>query len=180
MVQRARYLSTLQVIALLTALGGSQGVLVNVTVDDENGDQRTQALPSYTPEDKWAQGATCTKCLAQPDSLEAFDYTWHDSTQEGGESGVRTIEMTFTGSAVYVFFILANEVTEYVTTLTNVTFSLDGSYAGSYVHSPSPTTDYQYNVPVYVNASLENSQHIFEVRTTGEANSLILFDYLIY
>lgn len=86
-----------------------------------------------------------------------------------------------TGSALYIFFILANNVT-YATTFTDIEFVLDnGAVASTYTHTPGTATDYQYNVPVYANDSLGSGQHNMMIQPVNSGNNvLILFDYLIY
>lgn len=80
---------------------------------------------------------------------------------------------------MYAYCILANTVPT-APTLTNLTFTLDGDAAGSFVHIPTNGTDFQYNIPVYVNSSLPNAQHAITIEATGTNSSLVLFDYLVY
>ncbi|THH03762.1 hypothetical protein EW145_g6027 [Phellinidium pouzarii] len=130
--QRLNSNITSVILILLLYLGMSQGVLFNVTVDDENGDSISGRKPVYN------------------------------------------------GSAVYTFVILANTI-PFVTTLTNMSFSIDGEEVGNFLYIPSEDTLYEYNVSAYVNTSLVNTQHTFIIQTAIGGNaSLILFDYLIY
>lgn len=88
--------------------------------------------------------------------------------------------MAHTGTAVYAYCIMAN-IVAYVTTMTNLTILLDGEDVGSYVHVPTASSDFQYDVPVYVNTSLSNTQHVLSLQAKGDTNStIILFDYVIY
>jgi hypothetical protein len=100
---------------------------------------------------------------------------------------------------VYVYCIVPNQVPSSVT-VANVTFTMvrsscrvysspsnlillcvqDGHIVGSYVHIPDNATDIQYNVPVYVNTSLSDGPHTLSMATSGDVNSLILFDYAMY
>lgn len=57
---------------------------------------------------------------------------------------------------------------------------MDGKLVGTYQHIPTTSVDYQYNVPVYVNTSLSNQQHVLTMEATGTNASLILFDYADY
>ena len=88
---------------------------------------------------------------------------------------------TYRGNKTYLFNALANTVDVDQDTATNMTFSLDGETVGTFDHVPSSSTEFQYNVPVYTNQSLENMQHelVIEARN-GPQPSLILFDYIIY
>lgn len=84
------------------------------------------------------------------------------------------------GSALYIFLIIANNVTN-ATTFTEVDFVLDQLPAGTYTHTPSTSTDYQYNVAVYANDSLALGEHNMMIQPVNSGNDvLILFDYLIY
>lgn len=153
----------------------------NVTVDDELGDSETGQVPTYKPSGVWNQGATCTGCFVQLDKSLTFDGTWHDSTYAPNDEPY-TVEINFTGTAVYTFFALANFV-QFATTLTNVSFTLDDNIVGTFEHIPTTSTDFIYKAPVYVNESLENVPHNFLITAIGPDsanNSLILFDNLIY
>lgn len=81
---------------------------------------------------------------------------------------------------MYTYFICANTVKD-ATTLTNLTFALDGGQVGTFVHVPKATTDFEYNVLGYAGTNLSKGQHQLIIQTTGDASdSLILFDYLVY
>ncbi|KAI0326739.1 hypothetical protein GY45DRAFT_1258403, partial [Cubamyces sp. BRFM 1775] len=152
----------------------------NRTIDDENGDSVTGIVPSYSPIASWSQGSTCTGCYIHLDPSQAFDGTWHDATHTPGDPEPRVITAQFTGTAVYVYNVLANTV-QYTTTLTNITFTLDGASAGQYVHIPTDSTDFQYDVPVFVKENLANTDHTIIIEATGDTNSsLVLFDYIVY
>ncbi|KAL1951064.1 hypothetical protein VTO73DRAFT_213 [Trametes versicolor] len=157
------------------------GLLVNRTIDDEQGDIVTGRQPTYLPDGGWALGSACIGCNINSsvvDVSKAFDNTWHDVTHnpEGPE---QVITATFSGVAVYVFNIIANTIHS-TTTLTNLSFTLDGEPVGSYLHAPDTSTDILYNVSVYSSTGLANGPHTLEIRPTGPFNSLILFDYITY
>lgn len=62
-----------------------------------------------------------------------------------------------------------------------MSFVLDGAPAGTFVHEPKATTDYEYNILGLVNTNIPEGQHQLLIQTTGDQNaSLVLFDYLIY
>ena len=94
--------------------------------------------------------------------------------------------------AVYGYFILANQV-NLTTTHTNISFTLDDNYVGKFEHIPGDTEELQYNAPVYVNETLENTSHKLVIAAVGPGwdpsividcqqhnDSLLLFDYLTY
>ncbi|KZT24560.1 hypothetical protein NEOLEDRAFT_1094376 [Neolentinus lepideus HHB14362 ss-1] len=155
--------------------------LTNRTIDDQYGDEVSGLVPGYSPAASWAQGSTCTGCFIHADPSQAYRGTWHDSTHTPGDAEPRVIYISFNGTAIYAYCILANYV-QYTTTLTNLTFRLDGNGVGeNYVHVPTTSTSFQYNVPVYVNDSIPNGQHTLEIEATGDTNSsLVLFDYATY
>ena len=175
------YSSTLSSFAFLLRIAPVFSILVNRTIDDERGDSLTGQKPLYTPEDQWHQGATCSVCLVNPSTLDTsqiFDTTWHDGTYDlGGEDF--TVQANFTGTAVYVFNIIPNTVSG-ATTLTNLTFTLDGDFVGQFTHTPDATADVTYRAPVYTNTTLSNSEHSLIMRAGGLNASLILFDYIVY
>ncbi|KAF8552919.1 hypothetical protein OG21DRAFT_1498083 [Imleria badia] len=153
--------------------------LHNVTVDDAilTGDVVPQYLPSAS---LWDQGSNCSTYLVQPDPSQAYNGTWHYATFQPRTKVSQTIEFTFRGSALYIFFILANTVPQ-AETLTDMIFYLDEIAVGTFVHAPSSSTDYQYNVPVYVNESLVSGEHTMMIEPVNSGNPvLMLFDYLVY
>ncbi|KAI8980570.1 hypothetical protein BD414DRAFT_549915 [Trametes punicea] len=132
---------------------------VNRTIDDELGDSVTGLKPVYSPATSWHQGASCTTCNIRPglvNTARVFGGTWHDSTAYPGDAP-HTVSLTFEGTAVYVFNLVANAVPR-TATLANLTFCLDGEPVGEFVHVPDGTSDVLYNVLVYANASLPNTR----------------------
>ncbi|OJT04513.1 hypothetical protein TRAPUB_4783 [Trametes pubescens] len=171
---------------LLLSLSVASGRLVNRTIDDENGDSVTGAKPTYGPSSdplsNWIQGTTCTNCHLLPNQVinvsETFDDTWHDSTYHPGNPD-HTIDAAFTGTAVYVYFIVPNFV-QATTTLVNVSFSIDGTFYGQYEHIPDSSTTISYQTLVFHTTNLVNTEHNIEIRASGSNASLILFDNMIY
>ena len=174
--------------------------LVNFTIDDEDGDERTGVKPRFTPDGKWTQGSTCPGCKAQPDASRIFKRTWHDATYHTFDGPDRTISFDFEGKAfpsqmymydygvliqnvlgqaIYVFFLLANNI-PYVTTFTNLSFTLDGEHMDVFSHEPTDSPDYDYNVPVFAKTDVPTGRHSMNVVATGANHSLLLFDYVIY
>ncbi|PIL31270.1 hypothetical protein GSI_05968 [Ganoderma sinense ZZ0214-1] len=154
----------------------------NRTIDDEKGDSVSGLLPEFSPPGAWHQGSTCgTACLVHLDPSQTLDGTWHDATYEPNDPEPRSITMRFNGTAVYVYNVLANTVA-YADTGTNITFALDGSPVGHYRHIPRNTTLFDYNVPVYSNGTLQNTEHQLVIQAAGamQSPSLILFDYVVY
>ena len=157
--------------------------LVNRTIDDKFGDSISQVAPLYLPSNvRWDQGNTCLGCLVNHtfvDVSRAFDGTWHDSTYSGIGYPEHSITFNFTGTAVYVYHLLANTVPK-TTTLTNLSFHIDGALVGLFKHEPDSSSDILYHVLVYANASIPNAEHVMEIRAGGTDASLMLFDFVEY
>ncbi|KAG9308417.1 hypothetical protein JVU11DRAFT_11905 [Chiua virens] len=153
--------------------------LQNVTVDDAV--LTGAVVPQYLPAaSTWNIGNDRSSCYVQPDPSQAYNGTWHDATYFPSNNYTQTIQFTFTGSALYIFFILANNVTS-AATFTNVTFNLDGNISASFQHNPTASTAYEYNQPVYANDSLTYGQHTMTIEPVNSGTDvLMLFDYLIY
>ncbi|KAF8447194.1 hypothetical protein L210DRAFT_355470 [Boletus edulis BED1] len=158
--------------------GFALATLQNVTVDDAV--LTGAVVPRYLPTDSvWNIGNGCTTCVS-PDPMEAYNNTWHDSTFNPSNGYTQAIEFTFTGNALYIFFITANNVA-HATTFTDLDFVLDEVIVGRYTHTPSSFNDYQYNVPVYVNESMDLGEHNMMIQPVNSGNQvLMLFDYFIY
>ena len=190
------------VFLFLSGLNYTTAVPRNVTVDDEASDGGV--VPVYLPGDyAWTQGATCSSCGVQPLKSRAYNSTWHDTTNhpEDGADKQRAIEVSFNGefthplfsspgvcsngsckgTAVYVYFIIANTVVDPgVDTSTYMNFIVDNEPVGSYSHEPAANTRFRYDVLVYYNDTLPAEQHLLRMEAAETNTSLILFDYLAY
>ena len=159
----------------------SRGLSVNRTIDDELGDVVTGAKPQYSPHGVWNQGTRCSSChigTSQVDVSQTFDGTWHDGTYFVGQPDIE-VRATFTGTAVYVYFIVPGSLPS-IFTFMNTTFFIDDEPVGQFTHPPDAAADISYRVPVYTNNTLANSEHTLLMRATGTNTSLILFDYIVY
>ncbi|KAF8197599.1 hypothetical protein BJ912DRAFT_953983 [Pholiota molesta] len=147
--------------------------VVNRTIDDSFGDSQTGLQVTYQP------GGGC--CAIKPDVAQAFKGTYNAATYNPGLGSVN-ITMQFNGTAIYVFFILANNQGDGITTLTAANFTLDGNAPQLFQHAPDlTTTAFQYNQLVYSQTNLINAQHTLVVSTSGvNANVYVNFDYVIY
>ncbi|KAI0640173.1 hypothetical protein C8Q77DRAFT_1024669, partial [Trametes polyzona] len=164
------------------AVSISTATLLNRTIDDQLGDNSTGVLPTYFPAGGWSFGPLCVSCAvggAVPvDHTQLFKETWHDTTYLG-TGPVCSMTASFTGQAVYVFNMVANNVSIAPTTAANLSFTLDGELVGHYTHQPDlsgPTLLYQ--VPVYVNTNLPHGEHTLVMSAAGRSN--IIFDYIVY
>ncbi|TBU21128.1 hypothetical protein BD311DRAFT_743788, partial [Dichomitus squalens] len=171
-------------------IAAATSVPVNVTVDDTFGDPTTGIIPQYLPIDPpgtigaWHSGNSSeqddwTTSHWTPgilDVLKIHNQTWHDSTPANGPAQV---VVNFTGTAVYVYNVVPNMVWETVTT-SNMTFAIDDSVVGSFVHMPNNSGVTLYNQLVYSNTELELAPHTIVISAEGDSHSFILFDYLLY
>ncbi|KZP05468.1 hypothetical protein FIBSPDRAFT_1004719, partial [Athelia psychrophila] len=158
----------------------SVATLANRTIGDQFGDSVTKVMPVYSTITGWSQGAGCTGCHIQLDPLNTFNGTWHDTTYNPILfPEPPSVNITFNGTAVYAYCVVPNTVQE-ATTLTNLTFLMDGQLVGTYEHIPMTSTNYQYNIPVYMNMSLSYQEHTPTIEAAGTNTSVILFDYVAY
>ncbi|KAF8334498.1 hypothetical protein F5887DRAFT_892651 [Amanita rubescens] len=174
------------VLALLTLLlfvCTTQAVLVNRTIDDTYGDGVTGQVPVYQPNGAW-NGVNCSGCLYNPNKSLAFDGTWSAATYNPGLNNMN-ITFSFTGVAIWIFFILqnANDVPSGITSNTACNFTLDGLLVHTY-YSPQPSEiapGYQYNVSAYSSQNLRNDKHTLVISTNDyPINVYLNFDYAIY
>ncbi|KAL1723867.1 hypothetical protein EV715DRAFT_190501 [Schizophyllum commune] len=140
---------------------------------------------SYNPAGAWFEGQLCESCRAMPDRNTVYNGTWHHTTDDDTiDTQDTTMTIQFTGTALYVYCVIANNVSEGTGTMANYDFTLDGQDAGNYHHDPENVTDYFYNVPVYTVSGLENDSHELIVNIAGgsgvSGSSLMLFDYFTY
>ncbi|KAI0722307.1 hypothetical protein C8T65DRAFT_564905, partial [Cerioporus squamosus] len=167
---------------LLLSAALVRSLKTNRTVDDEQQNSEDGILLSYSPSaNVWSQGARCSGCgvnTSNVDLQQVHDGTWHDGTYRPG-GGPLTITVGFTGTAVYVYNILANNVLPTIT-FTNISFYLDGRYVGQFIHAPDDSSTMQYNALVYHDPGLANAPHTLLMSASGADISLILFDYLVY
>lgn len=157
----------------------------NRTIDDQKGDTVTGFIPTYLPSDsKWNIGQTCATCTVKSGTLidpgQVFDGTWHDATHYGQTDTNISVQVDFTGTAVYMYNILINIAPGTKTSLTLLDFYLDGDPVGTFTHDSDNTTQVIYNALVYKNTSLSNAPHSLVAEASGAQTILFLFDYVIY
>ncbi|KAJ3935120.1 MAG: hypothetical protein NXY57DRAFT_554765 [Lentinula lateritia] len=91
--------------------------------------------------------------------------------------------ITFNGTAVYVFCIMLNSATYPIFGASDISFHMDGAPVSTYQNSPTENLDtYTYNVPVFAMPSLKYGTHSLMIQN-GVANgtdALILLDYIVY
>ncbi|KAF8217078.1 hypothetical protein K438DRAFT_1559193 [Mycena galopus ATCC 62051] len=150
--------------------------VLTATIDDTDGDSVTGAQPVYSG--NFSPNSDCDGCTVHPDPTQAHDGTWHDSSQFNG-AGPVSVTLSFTGTGISVFCILANTIPSALTT-TDLAFTLDGSPQQAFSHNPDSTSDYEYNAQVFSMGGLIQGAHQLVVATNNPSGSLLLFDYAEY
>ncbi|KAJ6582085.1 hypothetical protein B0H19DRAFT_523825 [Mycena capillaripes] len=163
----------LVLLLILSQAALSLGSVQTATIDDTNGDSKTGAQPVYNPADSFSPNSNCDGCTVHANPASAFDGTWHDISQFGGAAPA-SITLSFTGTAIEVFCILAATLT------TDLAFTLDGSPQKSYSRTPGSTPDYIYGENVFSISGLVQTAHQLTVATNNPSGSLLLFDYAKY
>ncbi|EIN07866.1 hypothetical protein PUNSTDRAFT_135383 [Punctularia strigosozonata HHB-11173 SS5] len=150
----------------------------NYTIDDYYGDSRTAGLPEYGGQ--WNYGPMCPGCEVQPSPSLVFNGSWHDTTDDHFRPQPQSpsVTLSFTGTAIYVFCVIPDTVAPLVTTTANMTFTLDQAVVGNYVHEPSASIDYLFNVNVFKREELVDGPHTLLIEAQYE--SYMAFDYAIY
>ena len=141
--------------------------------------------PTYLPQDNktWHAGTpteNCTICAIQPSELavdQILDQTWHHGTYFIGTP--ISVEVTFTGTAVYVYNVVPNTLPG-ADTQVNISFAIDGETVGTFFHPNDSSSIILYNHLVYSHASLSNTPHTLVMSASGDQESLIFFDYLLF
>lgn len=82
-----------RVIALLLGLiPFSLARLVNITIDDQNGDPQTGQVINYNPPEAWKPGQTCTGCTAKPSpASNAYMGTWQDASYNPNDTATNSV-----------------------------------------------------------------------------------------
>ncbi|KAI0796187.1 hypothetical protein C8Q75DRAFT_803223 [Abortiporus biennis] len=148
---------------------------VNRTIDDQEGDQLTGRQVSYSPTELWTQGATCGNCAFHPSTSMTYDGTWHDGSRTP-QNDVQPLEFSFkfNGTAVYVYSIAVR------LTLTDVNFTLDGTFMGRYTEFYNVTDQYLFNAPMFALDSIPYGEHTLVASAFGPNDTLVYFDYALY
>ncbi|OCH84425.1 hypothetical protein OBBRIDRAFT_741653 [Obba rivulosa] len=167
---------------LISSVLYTEGKLVNITIDDTNGDPTTGEHFTYLGS-AWNVGQNCTGCADRPDPLLVLDGTWHDAT-----FNVQSTEMlepniplnasvAFNGATLYVYCI-----TDAAREHSYMTFYIDNELVGSYIQNKFEIVPFEYNVLVYQNQSINPGPHNFTL-SNGKVNgakALVLLDYVVY
>ncbi|KAF9469397.1 hypothetical protein BDZ94DRAFT_1293776 [Collybia nuda] len=166
---------------LFIFLRGGTAAQFNRTIDDTLGDSVTGEKPIYLPTTVgvW-QNADCKGCLLQPDRILAFNGTWTAATYTPTLESM-SVELAFKGTAIYVFFILANIVERDNPTETECNFTLDGRLVGNFQHTPISTNEFLFDSLVFSQDNLSNVDHRLSILTSSLDHKVwVNFDYALY
>ncbi|KAH9914656.1 uncharacterized protein BXZ73DRAFT_81622 [Epithele typhae] len=155
---------------------------VNRTVDDTFGDSVTGVKPVYSPANHWNVGTQCTVCNITPKNVDVnqmLDGSWHSTTYRPGSPAVEAT-ITFTGTAVYVYFIVPNTIPA-TTTVMNTTFSSTPLRSLMELFSiPRRHVERRVQAACVQQLVAVERTHSITMHASGSSQSLILFDYLTY
>ncbi|KAG6840976.1 hypothetical protein C0991_002958 [Blastosporella zonata] len=169
----------------------ARSAVTNRTIDDTAGDLITGAKPIYMNV-PWETPA-CGGCKIKPPLDDVFMQTYSALTYMQEKFPFMSIQFSFQGifflsafvkegsTAIYVYFILANNVGPEITSETLANFTLDGQLIETYHHIPTSSPDYEFNALVFSQDSLPNTNHILLISTSGVDRHLFTsFDYAKY
>jgi len=169
---------TLLAFALFSLSAVQAQTAVNRTIDDALGDSETGVKPLFSPAAAWHAGE-CAQCAIRPDPAQAFQGTWTEATYRAPDT--LNIQLSFRGTAIYIFFILADYRQSGITTITECAFSLDGGAPVPYhFESEAEGSNMLHGVMVFSRSDLENEDHTLEITTGGDDERYVNFDYAIY
>ncbi|KAI0917599.1 hypothetical protein AcW1_007234 [Taiwanofungus camphoratus] len=168
------------IVLVLCALAAVHAAAKNITIDDQYGDLVADMLPIYSPSGAWVQGDNCDGCALKPNEVYAYNNTWHDSTYLAVVSGYPTATLLFSGTAIYVYFIIINQAPNAtgIQVNTDVYFTLDGASLGHFTNTPSVGSSirFTYDYLVFATESLNYTAH----ELIMQSRAVALFDYAVY
>ncbi|KAM6500186.1 hypothetical protein JOM56_003200 [Amanita muscaria] len=171
---RFRLRTAYRTLLFLFTIAVCRAVLVNRTIDSRWGDQVTNFVPIYQPQDMW-QTCPGANCDLQLDEANAFYGSWNVANYVPWQQNVN-VTLRFPGVAIWVFFILPDINNN--PTVANIT--LDGQYAGTFSHNPDNTTNMIYNATIFHTSGLANTLHELVIGTTQDYAQTVYPNWLIF
>ncbi|TFK53054.1 hypothetical protein OE88DRAFT_1734013 [Heliocybe sulcata] len=176
---------------LLLVIDTSIAALINVTIDDTNGDARTGRKPDWVggwefpntdcqkPDGNPILATTCSQGV---DPSLAYDGTWTGMTINATTAvlgGTTTLNLTFYGTAIYVYHIIP-AAASFCASVFAISYSVDGEAYALMSYSKTSTT--QYNQLAYVRQELALTQHVLGLLIGDPETGLpqMFFDYAVY
>lgn len=174
---------------LLMLVHFSAAVMVNITIDDTYGDEKTGLKPNWVVGFEF-QSLECqhpgtnpiltTTCLQGVDSSLAYNQTWTGMTINQTTStlgGLTQLNLTFNGTAIYVYHVIP-AINDFSETTFGIAYSLDEDDSKLEAYSKTPHT--QYNQLAYSREGLSPSTHTLGVTIGDPGLPQMFFDYAIY
>ncbi|KAJ7239012.1 hypothetical protein B0H12DRAFT_1237683 [Mycena haematopus] len=164
----------------------ASAVIVNITVDDQNGGPNGSQI-SYQPPNSWIQGAIggCNNCQPPPISDLAYMNTFHGSLFNQDNTGHSHqsppfATLVFFGSSVSVNCILSNSLSIPAGN-SNMTFSIDGIQRNTYDYTPLGSSNFQPTT-VFSSGPIGLANHTLEIKNgaVGGGSSLVILDSITY
>ncbi|PFH51672.1 hypothetical protein AMATHDRAFT_46849 [Amanita thiersii Skay4041] len=158
------------------------GSLVNRTIDNRYGDEKTRASPTYLPRigGVW-EDETCGACALKPNASLAFNNSYISATYHPNFENI-SVSFDFIGNSVYFYFTLVDDPRPEITSNTECNFTIDGEQVGYFRHDPDRANPkFLYQQLVYYNETLEHGPHHASAVTYGLNYSAFLsFDFARY
>ncbi|KAL0573862.1 hypothetical protein V5O48_008079 [Marasmius crinis-equi] len=150
-------------LALFFGLTSQVAAAGNQTIDDSSSD--------FTFSGSW-QVNSCSKCSEQPESGQAFNQTYHTN---GNGVSASTARLQFTGSAIWVYGILAPSEVQ-----GGLTITLDSQSSVVYNSSGNSNSSFTYNELFFHASSLSTFTHTLTLKTgPGDSGNSIILDYAV-
>ncbi|KAI0352286.1 hypothetical protein OH77DRAFT_1409699, partial [Trametes cingulata] len=168
----------LAVLLLLLPLGGAPAAAypVDRAIDDELGDSATGLKLIYSPPDAWVQGTATSGSIGTEHAFEGTLY--HASMNDLPDHKHRTTTAALTGSALHVFYILANTQPATADHSATLTFP-DKNHVGSFIRIPyDSTSTTQHDVLVHGNGDFANAPHTIRIESPNSLSSRLIFDQI--
>ncbi|PFH51673.1 hypothetical protein AMATHDRAFT_58422 [Amanita thiersii Skay4041] len=174
-------LSMIWSILLLLNTANAATRLVNRTIDDKHGDEKSGTAPTYFPllPGVWADQDHNGRIA--PDPVHAFQNTFIAATYHP-EYGHTSVTFDFIGSAIYVFFTIVDDARVEITSKTECNFTVDGNIVGYYNHDPDlKNPAFHYQQLVFQKDDLSPGHHTFSIVTSDVPYHVYInFDYAMY
>ncbi|CAK5267101.1 unnamed protein product [Mycena citricolor] len=150
----------------------------NVTIDDS----AATYLPASSAGKKsvWFNQTSCAGCADVPNTSAAFDQTWSAALYLSTLGTPVSASISFSGTAVYVYFIVPNFAAgSGLASSVDTVFLLDGVQVGSFAHQSDGSGNFAYNTLVYQNTSVPAGDHTLLMQTSGTQPAIMIFDYAL-
>lgn len=180
--------------------------LVNITIDDQNGDPQTGQVINYNPPEAWQPGQTCSDCTAKPSpASNAYMGTWQDASYNPNDTATNSVpgqviqaSVPFIGNSIHSLIsvvlinIFSTGVAVYVNVIltgstsapdgnTDYTFKIDNVTKGEFQKTPDGNSTYLFNQTVFAITGLDGGLHTLTIESGhNKKKALVLLDSITY